>query len=191
MLYEKTGRRLCDTERRIYYSDDTLPSPLITVIDPSHSFRMTFYRPLSLRTGQKKNLHSILLRRSHKPVSSVRLRRPPPYKQGGLPNPYSSRQNPFPQHCSKSFVGALNDALPYPVIQSGSKNAVWEWGKITTWHRAKNLLPWWRLTVLYKDHGVGRQKELLAHAVRLRILACRNDLNRKRIVSLQLTAHSW
>ena len=101
-----------------------LPSPLITVIDPSHSFRMTFYRPLSLRTGQKKNLHSILLRRSHKPVSSVRLRRPPPYKQGGLPNPYSFHQNPFPQHCSKSFVGALNDALPYPVIQSGSKNAV-------------------------------------------------------------------
>ena len=44
--------------------------------------------------------------------------------------------------------------------------------------------------VLYKDHGVGRQKKLLAHAVRLRILACRNDLNRKRIVSLQLTADS-
>ena len=52
-----------------------------TVTDPSHPFRMTFYRPLSLRTGgQKKNLHSILLRRSPKPVSSVRLRRPPPYK---------------------------------------------------------------------------------------------------------------
>ena len=46
------------------------------------------------------------------------------------------------------------------------------------------------INVLYKDHGIGRQKELLAHAVRLRILACRNDLNRKRIVSLQLTAHS-
>ena len=61
-------------------------------------------------------------------------------------------------HSSKSFAGALNDALPYPVIQSGSKNAVWEWGKITTWHRAKNLLYWWRLNVLYKDHGVGRQK---------------------------------
>ena len=30
----------------------------------------------------------------------------------------------------------------------------------------------------------------VAHVVRLRILACRNDLNRKRIVSLQLTAHS-
>ena len=46
------------------------------------------------------------------------------------------------------------------------------------------------INVLYKDHGVGRQKKLLAHAVRLRILACRNDLNRKRIVSLQLTADS-
>ena len=45
--------------------------------------------------------------------------------------------------------------------------------------------------VLCKDHGVGRQKELLAHAVRLRMLACRNDLNRKRIVSLQLTADSF
>ena len=27
MLYEKTGRRLCDTERRIYYNDDALPFP--------------------------------------------------------------------------------------------------------------------------------------------------------------------
>ena len=160
--------------------DDALPSPRITVTDPSHSFRMTFYRPLSLRTGEKKNLHSILLRRSHKPVSSVRLRRPPPYKQGGLPNPYSFHQNPFPQHCSKSFVGALNDALPYPVIQSGRKNAVWENRETAMWYGAKNLLLWWHLTdslitvidpshsfrmtfnVLYKDHGVGRQKELLA-----------------------------
>jgi len=31
----------------------------------------------------------------------------------------------------------------------------------------------WRLNVLYKDHRAGRQKELLAHVVRLRILACR------------------
>jgi len=30
---------------------------------------------------------------------------------------------------------------------------------------------------------VRRQKELLAHAVRLRILACRDDLNRKRTIS--------
>ena len=38
------------------------------------------------------------------------------------------------------------------------------------------------------DSAAGRSS--LAHVVRLRILACRNDLNRKRIVSLQLTAHS-
>ena len=109
-----------------------LPFPLITVADPSRSFRMTFYRPSSLRTGQKKNLHSILLHRSPKPVSSVRLRRPPPYKQGGLPNPYSFRQNPFPHHGSspsRSLRITFNilchyDALSYPVIQSGSKNAV-------------------------------------------------------------------
>ena len=37
---------------------------------------------------------------------------------------------------------------------------------------------------LRKDHGTRRQKKLLAHVVRLRILACRNDLNRKRIVKL-------
>ena len=34
------------------------------------------------------------------------------------------------------------------------------------------------------------ERSSLAHAVRLRILACRNDSNHKRIFSLQLTAHS-
>ena len=38
------------------------------------------------------------------------------------------------------------------------------------------------------DSAAGRSS--LAHVVRLRILACRNDLNRKRIFSLYLTAHS-
>ena len=38
------------------------------------------------------------------------------------------------------------------------------------------------------ESAAGRSS--LAHVVRLRILACRNDLNRKRIFSLQLTAHS-
>ena len=38
MLYEKTGRRLYDTERRIYDSDDALPSPRITVTDSLLSF---------------------------------------------------------------------------------------------------------------------------------------------------------
>ena len=80
------------------------------------------------------------------------------------------------------------------------------------WHRVKNLLPWmtscgfphhgnrsfaiasgWRLNVLYKDHGAGRQKELLAHAVRLMIPACRNDLIVKEYLacSRQLTADSF
>ncbi len=68
----------------------------------------------------------------------------------------------------------LNSILPFPLITVADPSRSF------------------RMTfnVLYKNHGVGRQKELLAHAVRLRILACRNDLNRKRIVSLQLTAHS-
>ena len=38
------------------------------------------------------------------------------------------------------------------------------------------------------DSAAGRNS--LAHAVRLRILACRNDSNRKRIFSLQLAADS-
>ena len=58
------------------------------------------------------------------------------------------------------------------------------------WIQILHIRSGWRLTALYRDHGVGRQKDLLAHVVRLRILACRNDLNRKRIVSLQLTANS-
>ena len=51
----------------------------------------------------------------------------------------------------------------------------------------------WRLTVLYKDHGAGRQKELLAHAVRLMIPACRNDLIVKEYLacSRQLTVDSF
>ena len=41
MLFEKDGKRNSDTEWRIYYSDDTLPTSLIAETDPSHSFRMT------------------------------------------------------------------------------------------------------------------------------------------------------
>ena len=41
MPYEKNRKRDSDTERRIYYADDALPLFLITVIDPSRSFRMT------------------------------------------------------------------------------------------------------------------------------------------------------
>ena len=36
--------------------NDVLPAFLTTTADPSHSFRMTFYRPLSLRTGGRKRI---------------------------------------------------------------------------------------------------------------------------------------
>ena len=53
MPYEKNRKRDSDTERRIYYADDALPLFLTTVIDPSHPFRMTFYRSLSLNAVAK------------------------------------------------------------------------------------------------------------------------------------------
>ena len=50
MLWEKDGKRDSDTERRIYYADDALPLFLITVIDPSHLFRMTINVSLIMKT---------------------------------------------------------------------------------------------------------------------------------------------
>ena len=43
MLCRKDGKRNNESEWRIYVSDDILPLFLITVIDPSHSFRMTSF----------------------------------------------------------------------------------------------------------------------------------------------------
>ena len=43
MPYEKNRKRDSDTERRIYYADNALPLFLITVINPSHLFRMTSF----------------------------------------------------------------------------------------------------------------------------------------------------
>ena len=49
MLYEKTGRRLCDTERRIYYSDDTLPFPsLWRLAVRCHSDKHSLYKVIFL-----------------------------------------------------------------------------------------------------------------------------------------------
>ena len=50
MPYEKNRKRDSDTERRIYYADDALPLFLITVIDPSHPFRMTINVSLIMKT---------------------------------------------------------------------------------------------------------------------------------------------
>ena len=46
------------------------------------------------------------------------------------------------------------------VILNRDKNALWERRKTKRWRKVKNLLLWWHLNGLYKDHEVGRQKEL-------------------------------
>ena len=49
MLYEKTGRRLCDTERRIYYNDDALPFPsLWRLAVRCHSDKHSLYKVIFL-----------------------------------------------------------------------------------------------------------------------------------------------
>ena len=136
--------------------NDVLPAFLTTTADPSHSFRMTFYRPLSLRTGGRKRIFILFF-----------------------------CVVPPSQYPPSGFAGHLlinKEAYPIPIlsVRIPFLNTVAD----------PSLMSRMTFNVLYKDHGVGRQKELLAHAVRLRILACRNDLNRKGIVSLQLTAHS-
>ena len=83
----------------------------------------------------------------------------------------------FPHHGNRSFAIARDDALPSPSLRQ----------------QILHIRFGWRLNVLYKDHGAGRQKELPAHAVRLMIPACRNDLIVKEYLacSRQLTADSF
>ena len=83
----------------------------------------------------------------------------------------------FPHHDNRSFAIARDDALPSPSLRQ----------------QILHIRFGWRLNVLYKDHGAGRQKELPAHAVRLMIPACRNDLIVKEYLacSRQLTADSF
>ena len=83
----------------------------------------------------------------------------------------------FPHHGNRSFAIARDDALPSPSLRQ----------------QILHIRFGWRLNVLYKDHGAGRQKELPAHAVRLMIPACRNDLIVKEYLacSWQLTADSF
>ena len=87
MLFEKDGKRNSNTEWRIYYADDTLPSS-----SPRVYKSFTFVQDNDWR---------------------------------------------FPHY----------DALPSPVILNEDKNAVGESQKTATWHRVKNLLRWWHLTV--------------------------------------------
>ena len=61
----------------------------------------------------------------------------------------------LPHHGNRSFTFVQDDdwrfphydALPSPVILNGRKNAVWERRETEQWHRVKNLLLGWRLTV--------------------------------------------
>ena len=44
-------------------------------------------------------------------------------------------------------VSFIMTCFPKIVIQNGGKNALWERRETGQWHRVKNLLRWWRLTV--------------------------------------------
>ena len=52
----KTGNGIVTRSEESITLNDVLPAFLTTTADPSHSFRMTFYRPLSLRTGGRKRI---------------------------------------------------------------------------------------------------------------------------------------
>ena len=179
---------------------------------------MTFYRPLSLRTGGRKRIFilffcvippsqyppsgsagHLLINKEAYPIPILPVRIPflntvanlllalwmTPYRISsfwtGVRMLYENEEKT--QHDTERRIYYSDDTLRFSPPR-------WQILHIRSgWRLTFSSL--WRLNVLYKDHEVGRQKELLAHVVRLRILACRNDLNRKRIVSLQLTAHSW
>ena len=164
---------------------------LTTIADPSHSFRMTINVSLIMTPFPKSSFWTgvrMLCGKDARRNDETEWRIY--YSDDILPAFLTTIADPSHSFRMTLNVSLIMTSFPPIVILNGRKNTVWKSWKTEQWHRVKNLLPEWRLTVLYKDHGVGRQKELLAHVVRLRILACRNDLNRKRIVSLQLTAHS-
>ena len=52
----KTGNGMVTQSEESITLNNVLPAFLTTTADPSHSFRMTFYRPLSLRTGGRKRI---------------------------------------------------------------------------------------------------------------------------------------
>ena len=60
----------------------------------------------------------------------------------------SLRITPFiPCHYDAFRSPLLVTCFPKIVIQNGGKNAVWKRRETGQWHRVKNLLRWWRLTV--------------------------------------------
>ena len=104
----------------------------------------------------------------------------------------------FPHHGDRFFAGALNDALPvfpttgtdpsHPLRMTFNISLIMTFNisLIMTLNASLIMTPYRLIQGSWSRPLEGA----VAHAVRLRILACRNDLNRKRIVSLQLTSHS-
>ena len=76
------------------------------------------------------------------------------------------------------------DALPYPVIQNGDKDALWERRKTEQWHGVKNLLPWWRLTGFLTTGA-----DPSSHSFRMTPFVLRHSA--LLADGSQLTAHSW
>ena len=96
----------------------------------------------------------------------------------------------FPHHGDRFFAGALNDALPvFPTTGTDPSHPLrmtFNISLIMTLNASLIMTPYRLIQGSWSRPLEGA----VAHAVRLRILACRNDLNRKRIVSYQLAAHS-
>ena len=138
------------------------------VTDPSHSLRMTFNVSLTM-TLNASLIMTPFLQLSFWTGASM------PCGKDGKRNDESEWRIYYPDN----VLPASSPRVQILRIRSGWRFMVFFITAASLRHRSG-----WYLTVR-------RQKKLLAHAVRLRILACRNDLNRKRIVSYQLAAHSW
>ena len=164
MLFEKDGKRDSDTEWRIYYLEWHLAVFLTTVTDPSLSLQDDALPWVLLYRQARKWLESRLCRLFNIILNGRKNALWERQKTGQWHRvknllPWMTSYG-FPHHDNRSFAIASDDALPSPSLRQ----------------QILHIRFRWRLNVLYKDHGAGRQKELPAHAVRLMIPACRNDL---------------
>ena len=141
--------------------NDALPVFLTTGTDPSHPLRMTFNISLTM-TLNASLIMTPFLQLSFWTGASM------PCGKDGKRNDESEWRIYYPDN----VLPASSPRVQILRIRSGWRFMVFFITAASLRHRSG-----WYLTVR-------RQKKLLAHAVRLRILACRNDLNRKRTISL-------
>ena len=134
---------------------------------------MTFYRPLSLRTGGRKRIFirffcvippsqyppsgfagHLLINKEAYPIPILPVRIP---FLNTVTNPLLSLwMTPYwfptmgadPSYPLSMTINVSLIMTPFPpiVILSGRKNALWENREAAMWHWAKNLSLWWRLT---------------------------------------------